>query len=229
MAIIQKLITLVRGTATEAGQAIVDVNALKILDQEIRDADSALVSSRTDLTRLMAERKITGDKSNDKQAKLTEYNQYIRQLLDKGDQALALEVAGKVATLENEIAADKNTLAGMDANVTKLQASIRQAQATIDQLKRQVDTVKATASVQRAQEAISSTTSGSNVKLHTALDSLKRIEEQQAFKGAQIDAANQLEAQGTDGDLQQRLRDAGVLPGATAADDVLARFKKTDG
>jgi len=173
MAIIEKLLTLVRGTATEAGQRIVDVNALKILDQEIRDADSALVSSRTDLTRLMAERKIAGDKSGDKQTKLTEYNQYIQQLLNKGDQALALEVAGKVATLENEIAADKATLAGMDANVTKLQASIRQAQSTIDQLKRQVDTVKATASVQRAQEAISSTTSGSNVKLHTALDSLQ--------------------------------------------------------
>jgi len=228
MAIIQKLITLVRGTATEAGQAIVDVNALKILDQEIRDADTALVNSRTDLTRLMAERKLAGDKLQAKEDKLKEYNSYIQQLIDKNNQTDALAVAAKVASLENDVAADKSTLSGMDANITKLQGSIRQAQSTIDQLKRQVDTVKATASVQRAQEAISASTSGSNVKLHTAMDSLKRLEEKQAFKAAQIDAANQLEAQGDDAELQQRLQAAGVLPGATAANDVLARFKKAD-
>jgi len=228
MAIIQKLITLVRGTATEAGQAIVDVNALKILDQEIRDADTALVNSRTDLTRLMAERKLAGDKLQAKEDKLKEYNSYIQQLIDKNNQTDALAVAAKVASLENDVASDKSTLSGMDANIAKLQGSIRQAQSTIDQLKRQVDTVKATASVQRAQEAISASTSGSNVKLHTAMDSLKRLEEKQAFKAAQIDAANQLEAQGDDAELQQRLQAAGVLPGATAANDVLARFKKAD-
>jgi len=229
MAIIQKLLTLVRGTATEAGQSIVDANALKILDQEIRDADTALTASRTDLTRLMAERHIAADKLTAKKAKLQEYNDYIQQLINKNDTELATEVAGKVAELENDIAADTSTIAGMDTNVAKLSGSIRQAQSTIEQLKRQVDTVKATASVQRAQEAIASQATGSNVKLRTAMDSLDRIKDQQALKSAQIDAANELQAQAGDGDLQQRLQAAGVLPGATAANDVLARFKKTDG
>ena len=54
MAIIEKLLTLIRGSATEAGQAIVDKNSLTILDQEIRDAGIELDRSREALTRLTA-------------------------------------------------------------------------------------------------------------------------------------------------------------------------------
>lgn len=226
MALIEKLITMVRGTATEAGQSIVDKNALLILDQEIRDSDAELVKSREALTRLMAERNVANGKLEAKTAKLSEYSDYIQQLLNKGDQALALEVAGKVATIENEIAQDKSVIAGMDTNVTKLTESVRQAQSTIEHLKRQVDTVKATASVQRAQESIAARSSGSNAKLRTAMDSLERIKEQQTLKDAQLSAARELESKDGDGDLTTRLQAAGVKPGATAAQDVLARFQK---
>ncbi len=41
MAIWSKLFTLGRAGAHEAGSAVVDANALRILDQEIRDADKA--------------------------------------------------------------------------------------------------------------------------------------------------------------------------------------------
>jgi phage shock protein A len=135
-------------------------------------------------------------------------------------------VAGKVATIENEIAQDKSVITGMDTNVTKLTESVRQAQSTIEHLKRQVDTVKATASVQRAQESIAARSSGSNAKLRTAMDSLDRIKEQQTLKDAQLSAARELESHEGDGDLNSRLEAAGVKPGAAAAQDVLARFQK---
>ncbi|MBD8879828.1 MULTISPECIES: PspA/IM30 family protein [Rhodanobacter] len=230
MAIIEKLITLVRGTATEAGQAIVDRNAITILEQEIRDSNTALDQSKVDLTKLMAERKIASDKLDAKKAKVADFNATIQKLVDKGDQqALALEVAGKVAALENEITSDSATIKGMDDNIERLRGSIRQAESTVEHLTRQIDTVKATASVQRAQEAIASRTSGSNAKLRTAMDSLDRIQEQQRLKDAQLDAAKQLEESSGDGDLQKRLQAAGVAPADTAAADVLARFTKPAG
>jgi len=152
MAIIEKLITLVRGTATEAGQAIVDRNAITILEQETRDSKAALEQSKVDLTKLMAERKLASDKLDSKKAKVDELSASIQKLVAKGDQqALALEVAGKVATLENEIKSDSATIAGMDANIDRLRASIRQAESTIEHLSRQIDTVKATASVQHVR------------------------------------------------------------------------------
>ena len=46
MSIFSKLITLLRGTAHETGQKAVDANALRILDQEMRDAGAQLTRSR---------------------------------------------------------------------------------------------------------------------------------------------------------------------------------------
>ena len=59
MSIFSKLITLFRGASYDAGAAVVDANALRILDQEIRDADNALGRARDDLATLVAKRRMT--------------------------------------------------------------------------------------------------------------------------------------------------------------------------
>ena len=50
----RKLLTAVRGGAHEVGEAVVDSQALRILDQEIRDADDELHRSREALAGIMA-------------------------------------------------------------------------------------------------------------------------------------------------------------------------------
>ena len=54
---------------------------------------------------------------------------------------------------------------------------------------------------------------------------IERIEKRQEEALAQMDAANTLSAESTGEALEERLRKAGVIPGASAATDVLARFK----
>ena len=49
-----KLFTALRGGASEVGESIVDQQALRILDQEIRDADSALANAKRELVSIMA-------------------------------------------------------------------------------------------------------------------------------------------------------------------------------
>ena len=58
MSIWAKAATAVRGGVSEAGEAIVDNQALRILDQEIRDADGELVKSKEALTGIIAKRKL---------------------------------------------------------------------------------------------------------------------------------------------------------------------------
>ena len=55
MSMLTKLSALFRGTAHDAAQSVVDQNALKILDQEIRDADTSQGKARDDLA-VMTER-----------------------------------------------------------------------------------------------------------------------------------------------------------------------------
>ncbi len=53
-----KVATAVRGGVNEAGEAIVDSQALRILDQEIRDANNELIRSKESLTGIIAKRKL---------------------------------------------------------------------------------------------------------------------------------------------------------------------------
>ena len=54
MSVWGKLFTAVRGGANEAGEAIVDSQAMRILDQELRDTDNSLRKARGDLANMMA-------------------------------------------------------------------------------------------------------------------------------------------------------------------------------
>src|SRR5690349_16991705 len=120
MSILEKILTLFRGAATEAGEAIVDKNATRILDQEIRDAQSASVRAKEELTRMMAQQKLASDKLDAKRAKKAEYEGHIGRLLEQNNPDLAHEVATKVAALESEIADDEASLAALEGTVAKL-------------------------------------------------------------------------------------------------------------
>jgi phage shock protein A len=226
MNILEKILTLFRGAATEAGQSIVDKNAVRILDQEIRDAQNESVRAKDELARLMAQQKLAGDKLQAKQAKKAEYEGHIARLLAANDQNLARDVATKVAQLESELAGEQKDYDSLAAAVEKMHVAIKTADRRITGLQQQVDQVKVNESVLRSQSAIAARHSGQNAKLRTALDSLERVKAQQLERGAQIEAAETLAKSDGDGDLETRLAKAGLVSGSVSADDVLARYQK---
>jgi len=224
-----KMLTALRGGVNEAGEAIVDSQALRILDQEVRDASEELKQSKDSLATIMAHQKLSEEKSGKLQAQITEYEGYALQALEKGDETLAREVAGKIADFENQLKLETESGAGYADSVSKLRIAIQRAEGNIKRLKQQVDTVKATDSVQRAQQAVAERHSGSNTKMRTAMDSLERIKEQQALKGAQMTAAAELSEETSEATLQSKLEDAGITAKSSSADDILARLKKKNG
>ena len=111
--------------------------------------------------------------------------------------------------------------------MAQLRKAVTQAEGNIKHLKQQVDTVKATESVQKAQMAVAQRYSGSQTKLHTAVESLERIKRQQAERAAKLEAAAELAATSSpDDDLDARLRAAGIAADGTSADSVLARLRE---
>lgn len=226
MGILTKLFTMFRGASHEAGQAVVDKNAITILDQEIRDTSTELNRSREELTKLMAQSKLQQQQIEARAGKIAEYGRYIEGALGKGDEALALEVAGKLAPLETEQQAAQAAKAHLDRSIGTLKATITKTETQLKGLRTQVDTVKATASVQKAQLAIASRTAGANSGMGNALESLQRIQSRQAETAARLEASEELEASSGDGDLNRRLAAAGLLEDNSSADAVLARFRR---
>ena len=84
-----KLLTALRGGANEMGEAMVDSQALRILDQEIRAADLELRKSKEALAEIMAKQKLAADRAEKSAAKVTEYEQYALKALEAGNEALA--------------------------------------------------------------------------------------------------------------------------------------------
>ena len=226
MGILTKLFTLFRGVSHETGQAVVDKNAITILDQEIRDTSTQLNASRQELAKLMAQSKLSEQKIEARSLKIAEYTRYIEGALAKGDENLARDVAGKLAPLETEQQADQTAKTHLDRSIATLKATIHKAEAQVKGLRVQVDTVKATASVQKAQMAIASRTAGATSGMGNALESLERIKQRQLETSARLEASEELDAETGDGELNRKLAAAGLLEDSSSADAVLARFRK---
>lgn len=220
-----KMITALRGGMNEAGEAVVDTQALRILDQEVRDASNELKLSKESLVSIIAQQKVAEQKANSLNESIKEYEGYAIQALNKNDEALALEVAEKIADLENQLVSEAESVTGFSASANNLKAAIASADNNIKRLKQQIDTVKATESVQRAQEAVSQRYAGSNSKLQTAMDSLERIKQKQELTAAKLEAASELHADTGEQSLQDKLQKAGIAPQGQQASNVLERLK----
>lgn len=221
-----KMMTALRGGVNEAGEAIVDSQALRILDQEVRDAGEELKQSKNSLVAIIAHQKVSEEKVAKIKKDISEYEGYAIKALEKSDEVLAHEVAEKVAGFENQLVLEQDAVAGFKDNAAKLKAAIKLAESNIKRLKQQVDTVKATESVQRAQKTVADRHSGSNSKMRTAMDSLERIKEKQAMNAAKMNAASELEQETSVSSLQEKLEKAGIASSGKQADDVLERLKK---
>lgn len=225
MNILAKLMTALRGGANEAGEAIIDTQALRILDQEVRDASEELKRSKDSLAEIIARQKLSEEKCSALTKQIKEYEKHAIAALEKGEESLAHEVAEKIADLENQKSQESDAGKSYAASADDMRRAIRQTEQNLKRMKQQIDTVKATENVQRAQAAVAERHSGSDSKMRTAMDSLERIKEKQALKSAQMSAAKELHEESAESSLQEKLEEAGIAPTGKSADDVLARLK----
>jgi phage shock protein A len=229
MSIWAKVATAVRGGVSEAGEAIVDNQALRILDQEIRDADSGLSKSKDALTGIIAKRKLADKKVDSLKSSLTEYEGYAMQALDKGDDGLAVEIAEKIAGLETEFLGEESVAKSFADSEGQLRKTVAQTEANLKRLKQQVDTVKATEIVQKSQAAVAARHSGVGSSMGSALESLERLKTKQAERAAKFEAASELAESTEEVSLDAKLKAAGIVDGGASGGDVLARLKAKRG
>ena len=225
MSIWGKVMTALKGATNEVGEAIADSNALRILDQEIREASDQLQQSKTQLAGIMAKKKLSGQKCSELKVKIAEYEGYAMSALRQGDETLATDVATKIAEYEDNLTAEQEMEKSFAQSTVSLKKAIADAESNLRRLKQQVDTVKATESVQKAQAACAAKHSGVNSKMATATESLERIKRRQAERAAQMEAASELSGDTAENDLQAKLKAAGITKGDADAASVLERLK----
>ena len=225
MSVWKKLVTAVKGGANEAAEAIADSQAIRILEQEMREARDELRRSDNALTQIMAKRKLSEQKTTTIQQSIAEYESHALAAHEKGDQQLALDCAEKVVELRGQLDSEQQYLDQFAQSEATLRNNISQAKSNVRRMEQQIDMVKATESVQKAQVAVSSSHIGANSKMKTAAESLGRIQEKQKQRQAELEAASELATDDSGEALDQRLRQAGITgSGKSSAADELERL-----
>lgn len=229
MSIFKKIITALRGGASEAGEAIVDANATRIFAQEIRDAENHLTKAKRDLTDIMAKQMQAQRELDRINSSITEHEGYATAALDKGNESLALEVAQKIASLEAELSDQKQAFERYDANATRLKELVKNTERQLADHQRQLSMVQTTESVQKATAAITDNFNNSNSKLLDAKQSLERIKAKQQNFDDRLKASEQLADENSDQSLKNKLAQAGIGEAQSDASSVLDRLKAKQG
>ncbi|WOH39374.1 PspA/IM30 family protein [Thalassotalea fonticola] len=225
MSIFKKIMTAIRGGATEMGEGIVDANATRIFEQEIRDAENHLTKAKRDLTSVMAQQMASSRDVDKVKRDIAEHEGYVAQALEKNNEALALQVAEKIASLENELSTGQQALDSFSTNADRLKDLVKKGERQVAEYKRQLSMVKTTDSVQKATSAITDNFSSSSSKLLNAKDSLERIKAKQQKFDDQLKAAEVLDAENSDSSLEAQLKEAGIGSQDNSANSVLERIK----
>ncbi|KZZ11464.1 phage shock protein A [Oleibacter sp. HI0075] len=225
MSILKKIFTAVRGGAREVGEAIVDANAIRILEQEITDARNSLGKARENLTEVMAKEMQTKREISTLSQKITEHEDYASQAMEKGDEALAIEIAQKIVELEGEKSSKEAILDSFTQHIATLKSQINQAEGTIAENDRQLLMVKTTESVQKATMSVTDSMSSNNSSMSNARESLERIKKRQQERSDKAAASAVLQAEAGN-DLAAKIKAAGLSGSSgSSAESVLERIR----
>lgn len=225
MSVITKIMTLLRGSVREIGESVVDTNATRIYEQEILDGKHAIDQAKKDLAGVIAKQMQTAREIERLQGEMTRYEGMAVEALNKQQEALAEETAGRVAELEAELDTQTRAHAGFAMQVGQLKDLIKSAETKIREHEREITAVRATESVYRASKSISDSIVTSGSKLTSARESLERIKKRHEDMADRLAAAESLDSELGSKALDAKLSAAGIGEDAARKQRVLDRIK----
>ena len=220
MSVWRNLFTAVRGHVNNTAEAIEDTQLITILDQQIREAKTALGTARDERAKMVAKRNVKNKAVDEIQEEIDRLTAGAKKAKAVGDMDLAREAVERVLKLQEEQASDKQLLDQYAAGAEQMEATIKQTQAKIENLQRQVESAKANEALIAAQVAASTTSKTSNSKLAGAVDSLQRLEQRQAERAAMLEAADEVYEDSTGSALDAKLAKLDG-PSSSSVDDML--------
>ncbi|MBR9881993.1 MAG: PspA/IM30 family protein [Gammaproteobacteria bacterium] len=225
MSLWTKLHTLVRATAHEPAEKLVDANALRIMAQEIREAEQALHQARLDLAGLIAERRQL-ERHNQQLAEQLEAREHqARAALEQDDEALALAVASRIAEVESQLTSQRQHAEALSRQEQTLREELGQAAQSLRHYQREMKLAKARSGNAGLGRKLGACSTGLQRHMDEIATSYERIRTSQQHQAEVTTALKELDEEASGQDLDRRLRTSGILEGSMDARSVLARLK----
>lgn len=223
---LKTIVTLLRGAAAEAEDAVFDANAIRILEQQLRDAAAALELSKRELACAMAYQAGEERAIGALETRVAELEEGARKALLAGREDLAVEAAAVIAATENDKAERQASRDRFTADVQRLRQLAEDGRLRLADLKRGLELARAQDGLRRAGADGRRALAAGTGALREAEATLVRIRARQSREEDVAAALDELERQEPARDVKDRLREAGFgNPAAVKASDVLARMK----
>lgn len=225
MGIFRDIVTAVRGGVSEAGEAIVDSQALRILEQEIRDADQAIATAKQSLSKLKAQEIGLSKELSVVNSDIDDYTNKARKALEKQDRDLALKIAERISELQGQKTHLDEQQSHLSEQVNKIYHVIQQREKQIKNNKMELQKAKTYEDLQKTQRAVASampTNDNGAKRVHRAMN---RVKQKQADAENKMDADQWLSDLESGSDLDASITAAGLDDSKSSANDILAQLE----
>lgn len=230
MGVLKDLLAAVKGGANEVGEAIIDANAIRILEQEIRDAENAISSSKQSLTRMKSTDIRLKREIHSLSEDISDYEQKAIAALTAEEEELATEVAERIAELENEHNEKSSEQVTLENEIDKIHKMIKAREHIIQKNKRELDKVRTVKELQRATESVSSNFAATGSSQHRVAKALERVKSKQQNWQDRMEAGDWMSEADANNDIDAKLKAKGIgRSGSNGANDVLERLKAKRG
>lgn len=225
MSILKNLFSAIKGNINTAGEAIVDSQAMTILDQEIREAKDGIAKATVSIRNLKAQA-IKFDKQSLELAEdIKEYTAKAKGALDQGNEDLARKVAVKIAELTDEKTSADSQAQDLTEQTDRLYKIVKEREASIEKNKIELEKLKTYEQVQKTQVAVAAAMPSNDSGAKRVQRAMDRVKSRQQDVENKMDADKWLADLEGDADLDKALTDAGLSSSGTSADDILSKLK----
>ena len=219
------VLTLFRGSVAAAGEELEDRSALLILDQQMRDAGTAVDRSKRTLAIAIAQDQMEGRRLDATCARIADLEVRATAALDGGREDLAREAAQQIANLEADRDAAMTARTLFASEITRLKRQVAGAEARITDLDRGRRLARAAEAVRALRRGGIEAARPYESTLPEAENTLRRLRERQVEAQAADEALVQLDTASGPLATAEKLAEQGFGPRLkSTADDVLARL-----
>ena len=219
------VLTIFRGSVAAAGEELEDRTALLVLDQQMRDAGSAVERSKRTLALAIAQDQMEGRRLDATNTRIADLEVRATAALDGGREDLAREAAKQIANLEADRDAAMTARTLFASEITRLKRQVAGAEARITDLDRGRRLARAAEAVRALRRGGIEAARPYESTLPEAESTLKRLRERQIEAQAADEALIELDAASGPLATAEKLAEQGFGPRLkSTADDVLARL-----
>lgn len=224
--IFNSVVSAVKGGAFKIGEEIVDENKLVIFEQKIRDGEGAIMKTENALTDVIASIKGEEREIENIDMRIAQNGEIIKGCLKKERKDLAIQVAEKVASLEDELESREISLKKLKKAEEVIRDKRLQMNDKLNEMRRNIILFKSKESVNNALKKTAELMGDGYTFDNESISSLaEQIDKRQDFEMDKINAKQKLVDDFNDVSLEDELKKEGLMKKQKSAEEVLKRYE----